>query len=149
MRLIVPGLYGIKNVKWLTKLTVSGDDYRGFWQDRGWTDEGIIKTQSQIRVPRRREVLSVGRHEIGGLAFAGDRGISMVEVSIDGGDTWREAEIAANPSDAYCDLDVLVGAAQGERGAVGRRMARETSRRRRRPRRCPTAPAAITASLSS
>ncbi len=100
VRLIVPGLYGIKNVKWLTKLTVSGDDYRGFWQDRGWTDEGIIKTQSQIRVPRRREVLSVGRHEIGGLAFAGDRGISMVEVSIDGGDTWREAEIAANPSDA-------------------------------------------------
>jgi DMSO/TMAO reductase YedYZ molybdopterin-dependent catalytic subunit len=100
VRLIVPGLYGIKNVKWLTKLTVSGEDYQGFWQDRGWTDEATIKTQSQIRVPRRGEVLAAGRHEIGGLAFAGDRGIRAVEVSFDGGESWREATIAANPSDA-------------------------------------------------
>jgi DMSO/TMAO reductase YedYZ molybdopterin-dependent catalytic subunit len=100
VRLIVPGLYGIKNVKWLTKLTVSGDDYKGFWQERGWTDTGIVKTQSQIDVPDRRDVLAVGHHEIGGVAFAGDRGISKVEVSLDDGDTWREATIAANPSDA-------------------------------------------------
>ena len=33
--------------------------------DRGWTDGGIIKTQSQIRVPRRGKVLAAGRHEIG------------------------------------------------------------------------------------
>ncbi len=100
VRLIVPGLYGIKNVKWLTKLTVSGEDYQGFWQDRGWTDDGTIKTKSQFRVPRRGEVLTAGRHEIGGIAFAGDRGISQIEVSDDGGDSWREAEVAENPSDA-------------------------------------------------
>ncbi len=100
VRLIVPGLYGIKNVKWLTKLTVSGDDYKGFWQDRGWTDVGIVKTKSQFRVPRRGEVLTAGRHEIGGIAFAGDRGISKVEVSDDNGKTWHEATIAENPSDA-------------------------------------------------
>jgi DMSO/TMAO reductase YedYZ molybdopterin-dependent catalytic subunit len=100
VRLIVPGLYGIKNVKWLTKLTISGEDYEGFWQDRGWTDVGIVKTKSQIRVPRRGEVLATGRHEIGGIAFAGDRGISKVEVSDDNGETWREATIAENPSDA-------------------------------------------------
>lgn len=100
VRLIVPGLYGIKNLKWLTKLTVSGEDYKGFWQDRGWTDVGIVKTNSQIRVPRYGEVLAAGRQEIGGLAFAGDRGISTVEISDDDGETWREAAIAANPSDA-------------------------------------------------
>lgn len=100
VRLIVPGLYGIKNVKWLTKLTVSGDDYRGYWQDRGWTETAVIKTQSRFDVPRDRDVLPAGEHEIGGIAFAGDRGISAVEVSFDGGSTWREATIAENPSPA-------------------------------------------------
>ncbi len=100
IRLIVPGLYGIKNVKWLTKLTIAGDDYQGYWQERGWTDEGIIKTQSRFDVPERRDVLNAGRHEIGGVAFAGDRGIGMVEVSFDGGDTWQEATIVENPSPA-------------------------------------------------
>jgi DMSO/TMAO reductase YedYZ molybdopterin-dependent catalytic subunit len=100
VRLIVPGLYGIKNVKWLTKLTVSGDDYEGYWQERGWTDEGVIKTQSRFDVPSRTDVLAAGRQEIGGIAFAGDRGIAKVEVSFDGGERWREATIAENPSDA-------------------------------------------------
>ncbi|HYH12807.1 MAG TPA: molybdopterin-dependent oxidoreductase, partial [Thermomicrobiales bacterium] len=100
VRLIVPGLYGIKNVKWLTKLTVSGDDYRGYWQDRGWTESAIIKTQSRFDVPRGRDVLAAGTHEIGGIAFAGDRGISAVEVSFDDGESWEEATIAENPSPA-------------------------------------------------
>ncbi len=100
VRLIVPGLYGIKNVKWLTKLSISGDDYKGYWQDRGWTDGGVIKTQSRFDVPDRRDVLSAGRHEIGGVAFAGDRGVSKVEVSFDDGASWNEATIAENPSDA-------------------------------------------------
>lgn len=100
VRLIVPGLYGIKNVKWLTKLTLTADDYQGFWQDRGWTDTAIIKTQSHFDVPEGRDVLTAGEHVIGGVAFAGDRGISLVEVSFDGGDSWREATIAENPSPA-------------------------------------------------
>lgn len=100
VRLIVPGLYGIKNVKWLTKLTVSGDDYRGYWQDRGWTESAIIKTQSRFDVPEGRDVLPAGTHEVGGIAFAGDRGISRVEVSFDDGETWEKATIAENPSPA-------------------------------------------------
>jgi DMSO/TMAO reductase YedYZ molybdopterin-dependent catalytic subunit len=100
VRLIAPGLYGIKNVKWLRKLTVSASDYEGFWQDRGWTDEGIIKTQSRFDVPSRTDVLPAGRTEIGGVAFAGDRGIRKVEVSFDDGTSWRQATIAENPSDA-------------------------------------------------
>ncbi|HEV2127571.1 MAG TPA: molybdopterin-dependent oxidoreductase [Thermomicrobiales bacterium] len=100
VRLIVPGLYGIKNVKWLTKLSVVGRDYQGYWQERGWTDEAIIKTQSHFDVPDAQDLLVAGTHEIGGVAFAGDRGISKVEVSFDGGGTWREATIAENPGDA-------------------------------------------------
>jgi len=100
VRVIVPGLYGIKNIKWLTKITVTNDDYQGFWQQRSWTDEAIIKTSSRIDVPGNRDVLAAGAVEIGGVAFAGDRGISKVEVSMDDGASWVEAAIAENPSPA-------------------------------------------------
>jgi len=98
VRLIVPGLYGIKNVKWLTKLTVTRDDYQGYWQQRSWTDTAIIKTSSRIDMPGDRSVIPAGPTEIGGVAFAGDRGIRAVEVSVDSGKTWREAKIVENPS---------------------------------------------------
>jgi DMSO/TMAO reductase YedYZ molybdopterin-dependent catalytic subunit len=98
VRLIVPGLYGIKNVKWLTRITVTNDNFKGFWQERGWTDVGTIKTSSRFDVPGDRDVVAAGKVEIGGVAFAGDRGISKVEVSKDGGDTWLEATIRDNPS---------------------------------------------------
>lgn len=100
VRLVVPGLYGIKNVKWLTKITVSNEDYEGYWQQRGWTDTAIIKTSSRIDVPGDRGVVAAGPNEIGGVAFAGDRGIQAVEVSTDGGETWTEATITENPSPA-------------------------------------------------
>ena len=98
VRLIVPGLYGIKNVKWLTKITVTQDDYEGYWQQRGWTNGGVIKTSSRIDVPGDRGVIPAGTTEIGGIAFAGDRGVRKVEVSVDDGATWREATIRDNPS---------------------------------------------------
>lgn len=100
VRVIVPGLYGIKNIKWLTTITVTNDDYAGYWQQRSWTDEAIIKTSSRFDVPSNRDVLAAGRVKIGGVAFAGDRGISKVEVSMDDGDSWVEAPIVENPSPA-------------------------------------------------
>jgi len=100
VRLIVPGLYGIKNVKWLTKITVSTEDYEGYWQQRSWTDTAIIKTSSRIDMPGDRGVASSGQIEVGGVAFAGDRGIQAVEVSTDDGETWKEATIVENPSPA-------------------------------------------------
>lgn len=100
VRLIVPGIYGMKNVKWLTRITVSNEDYQGFWQQRGWTDPAIVKTSSRIDVPADRAVLAAGPATIGGVAFGGDRGVSLVDVSLDGGDTWQEATITENPSPA-------------------------------------------------
>jgi DMSO/TMAO reductase YedYZ molybdopterin-dependent catalytic subunit len=97
-RLIVPGLYGEKNVKWLTKIEPVHDDYRGYWQQRGWTDSAVIATTSVIDTnnpflgqhpPLPREG---GIVPLGGIAFAGNRGVNKVEVQIDGGD-WREAQL--------------------------------------------------------
>lgn len=97
-RVIVPGRYGIKNVKWLERIEVIRGDYDGYWQQKGWTKVGEVKTESQIRLPGDKAIVQADDAELAGLAFAGDRGIRNVEVSLDGGDSWQPATIVANPS---------------------------------------------------
>lgn len=98
VRMVIPGLYGMKGPKWLTKITLTEDDYMGYWEDRDWTDTAIVKTMSRIDTLSERDVVNAGAVEIGGIAFAGTRGVSAVEVSVDDGDTWQDAEIRETPS---------------------------------------------------
>ncbi len=108
LRMIVPGLYGEKNPKWLTRIELLNEaDARlhrrhgcGFYKEQGWGREGdVIPTHSRIDSPRVlgdrfAEPFQVGRRvELRGMAFGGDRGISKVEISDDGGDSWDDAEI--------------------------------------------------------
>jgi DMSO/TMAO reductase YedYZ molybdopterin-dependent catalytic subunit len=93
LRAIVPGLYGIKNVKWLTRIEVVGHDYRGFWQRRGWSETGSIKLMSRIDMPREGDTLERRETMIAGIAFGGLKGVSRVEVSADDGKTWEEATV--------------------------------------------------------
>jgi hypothetical protein len=93
-RLLVPGAYGIKHVKWLEAIEVVDTSFRGYWQRRGWSDAAVIKTMSRIDSPRRGAVAARDARRIAGIAYAGDRGISRVEVSEDDGQTWRPATFA-------------------------------------------------------
>lgn len=94
-RLIVPGIFGMKNVKWLTQIIAVNEDIKGFWQERGWSDPAPVVTMSKITTPRSGTELSAGMpFKAGGVAFAGDRGIERVEVSFDGGVTWRDADLS-------------------------------------------------------
>lgn len=104
VRAIVPGLYGMMNAKWITDIEVVDGVYEGFWQRRGWANNAKYQTHSKVVFPgdalrNRFEELSTNAATIGskspiaGLAFAGDRGISKVEVSTDGGNTWQTASI--------------------------------------------------------
>ncbi|RIK40873.1 MAG: hypothetical protein DCC58_13305 [Chloroflexi bacterium] len=89
-RVIIPGLYGEKNVKWLDEIELVDFDYLGYWQERGWTDIAIVNTLSTIDTPRLDVFRDAGGVvPVGGIAFAGDRGIARVELSVDGGD-WME-----------------------------------------------------------
>jgi DMSO/TMAO reductase YedYZ molybdopterin-dependent catalytic subunit len=92
-RLLIPGIYGMKNVKWITRIELVDYDYKGYWMQRGWSDKATYQTSSRIDVPRNRATLPTGEVEIAGVAFAGDRGIDKVEVSFDDGATWEEARI--------------------------------------------------------
>ena len=91
-RVRVPSIYGMKNVKWLESIEVTDENYRGYWQRRGWSDVAEVKTQSRIDVPVDGDSIPAGRDTwIAGIAWAGERGIDNVEVSVDDGRTWREA----------------------------------------------------------
>lgn len=92
-RLIVPGIYGMKNVKWVEAIELVDYNYQGYWQESGWSDAAIINTMSRLDMPRGGVTLPFGSVELGGIAFAGDRGISKVEISHNSGKTWTEVKV--------------------------------------------------------
>ncbi len=92
-RIIAPGIYGMKSVKWLQRIEVVDYDYRGYWErSAGWDNVAVIKTASRIDVPRELAPVR-GEVTVAGVAWAGDRGIDRVEVSFDGGRTWTTATL--------------------------------------------------------
>jgi len=93
VRLINPGHYGMKNPKWITEIELTDKDYKGYWESRGWSDEAKVKTMSRIDVPANGTTIPKGGEDMGGVSFAGDRGIRHVEVSLDDGATWRKATL--------------------------------------------------------
>jgi len=96
VRLVVPGLYGyVSATKWLTEIELTDWDFDAYWIQRSWAKEGPIQTQSRIDTVGDDDNLSAGTVQIGGVAWAPHRGIDRVEVSTDDGETWNDAQLAA------------------------------------------------------
>lgn len=106
VRAIVPGLYGMMNPKWITEIELVDKVYEGYWQRLGWANNAEDKTGSSILIPghaparqrfRKLDETVASSYEskvpIAGIAFAGDRGIAKIEVSTDGGTTWKTAKV--------------------------------------------------------
>ncbi len=93
-RMLVPGIYGMKHCKWLARIEVVNYDYRGYWQQRGWSDAAPIRMTARIDTPLDGTNVAARRTTyIAGVAFSGNRGISEVDVSTDGGQTWQRATL--------------------------------------------------------
>ncbi|MFJ8688210.1 molybdopterin-dependent oxidoreductase [Micromonospora wenchangensis] len=99
VRMVVPGLYGyVSACKWVTELELTSfADFDAYWVPRGWSAQGPVKTQSRIDTPRARNRLTAGEVTVAGVAWAQHRGISRVEVRVDGG-AWQEATLAPTVS---------------------------------------------------
>src|SRR6266480_4812147 len=97
LRAIVPGYFGEKHVKWLTRIELTTANAKGFYEAQGWGPDFITPTRSRIDVPDHESWFSLSKLnsaiEVKGMAYGGDRGISSVELSFDDGQTWDDAEI--------------------------------------------------------
>ena len=92
-RLVVSGLYGyVSATKWISEIELTTwGGFDAYWIPRGWSKEAPIKTQSRIDTPGRR--IEPGEHYIAGVAWAPNVGITRVEVEVDTGGGWQQAEL--------------------------------------------------------
>jgi DMSO/TMAO reductase YedYZ molybdopterin-dependent catalytic subunit len=109
LRLIVPGWYGMTHVKWLERITVLDEPFQGYQQavqyreKQSEDDKGVPITRMLPRsllippgipdFPDRRRFLEPGPVVLEGRAWSGRGPITRVEVSVDGGESWEDAEL--------------------------------------------------------
>jgi DMSO/TMAO reductase YedYZ molybdopterin-dependent catalytic subunit len=92
LRVILPGHFGMKQPRWLTKITLSADERLGYWANRGWSRTAYVQPLSRIDEPK--EKLESGKPvTLRGIAYAGEEAITKVEVSPDNGQTWLETSL--------------------------------------------------------
>ncbi|MFJ4575154.1 molybdopterin-dependent oxidoreductase [Streptomyces sp. NPDC088846] len=96
VRMVVPGLYGyVSACKWIKDIELTTfDAYDAYWVERSWSQQAPVKTESRIDTPRPFASPKAGTVPVAGVAWAQHRGISRVEVRVDGGE-WHTARLAA------------------------------------------------------
>ncbi|HZD10027.1 MAG TPA: molybdopterin-dependent oxidoreductase [Candidatus Binatia bacterium] len=95
LRIYIPNRYGMKQPKWIIRMEAIEVWMPGYWVERGWSREARPKIVSVIDTVGT-EVAEDGTVPLGGIAWAGGRGIQMAEVSVDDG-PWQEAQLKAPP----------------------------------------------------
>lgn len=103
LRLLLPGFEGNINVKWLRRLKLGSAPFMTRWETAKYTDlmpDGkayqfslVMEAKSVITRPSGRQQIQPGYHEIQGLAWSGHGRVAKVEVSVDGGRMWQDAEL--------------------------------------------------------
>ena len=107
LRLLVPGYFGVNNVKWVKRVEASSDESSNKIQQSGYRmralgERGNASHPSMYRMPVKSwlngpgasgEALAPGTHQLFGVAFSGERGIDHVDVSTDGGSSWQRASL--------------------------------------------------------
>jgi DMSO/TMAO reductase YedYZ molybdopterin-dependent catalytic subunit len=107
VRLIVPGWYGMANVKWVRRIEALTRPFEGHYQREryiydfgdGRTPEPVsrMRVKSLIIAPGSGTRVAPGRVVVQGLAWSGERRVVQVEVAVDGGETWKPATLLETP----------------------------------------------------
>ena len=101
LRIWIPDLYGMKQPKWITEMNITDKYKKGYWVERDWDSTAQVKITSAIDTVAVKDAYNSGGKRlvpVGGIAYSGARGISKVEVRIDGG-KWRKASLRSPLSD--------------------------------------------------
>ena len=104
LRIWIPDRYGMKQPKWITGIEVVSESASrdGYWVERGWDEVARIHTTSVVDTVAIDSIIEREDERlipIGGIAFAGARGVSRVEVRVDGDGPWHEARLRSPLSD--------------------------------------------------
>jgi DMSO/TMAO reductase YedYZ molybdopterin-dependent catalytic subunit len=95
LRIYIPNHYGMKQPKWIVSIEAIDHHGPGYWVDRGWSPTAYPQIVSVIDTVAKNNIEN-GRVPVGGIAWAGDRGIQKVEVQVDSG-AWAEAILRTPP----------------------------------------------------
>jgi DMSO/TMAO reductase YedYZ molybdopterin-dependent catalytic subunit len=95
LRILMPGLYGQKMPKWITRIEFIDHAEVGIWEMQGWDYIASVKTNSIIQQPESGQV-HAGPQSVYGVAFAGRRRVTAVQVQVDGSE-WKEARLLTGP----------------------------------------------------
>ncbi len=87
-RMLIPGSYGFKSIKWVEHVELVDHTFKGSWQELGWTESAVVHTTARIDLARR----TAGGTLVAGIAFAGKRGIRRVQVRAGSG-PWIDAAL--------------------------------------------------------
>lgn len=113
LRLVVPGFIGARSVKWVTRIEVRAEPWDGYFQATAYrllTPEqtpapgrgiplGEVALNTDFLAPVDGARVHAGEVELRGYAIAGgERTVTRVDVSSDGGRTWAQAELLEQPS---------------------------------------------------
>jgi sulfite oxidase len=108
LRVVVPGYIGARSVKWLERIEVRSSPWQGYFQhvvyrllpEDGTPGPGVgmalglIALNSDVLSPADGDTIAAGPVEVRGYAFAGgERHVARVDVSLDGGASWSQAEL--------------------------------------------------------
>ena len=104
LRIWIPDRYGMKQPKWITGIEVVSESASrdGYWVERGWDEVARIHSTSVVDTVAIDSIIEREDERlipIGGIAFAGARGVSRVEVRVDGDGPWHEARLRSPLSD--------------------------------------------------
>ncbi|MCB9127707.1 MAG: molybdopterin-dependent oxidoreductase [Ardenticatenales bacterium] len=95
LRIYIPNRYGMKQPKWITRIEALPEWEPGYWVTRGWSREARPQIVSVIDTVNVGDMVD-GVVPVGGIAWAGDRGIQKVEVQVGNG-PWEAATLRKPP----------------------------------------------------
>lgn len=95
LRIYIPDRYGMKQPKWIKSIEFVDAWAEGYWVRRSWSKDAIVNTTSVVDAVATNSIIKDDEGyivPIGGIAYAGAKQISRVEVSVNGGE-WQAAQL--------------------------------------------------------
>jgi DMSO/TMAO reductase YedYZ molybdopterin-dependent catalytic subunit len=97
-RLFIPGKFGMKQPKWITRVQFVDEAYLGYWERQGWSDDCERHAHARFTDLQSGAKISGPNFELSGYANGNLDGIKAVELSFDLGTSWKPATLFSHPS---------------------------------------------------